>query len=60
MKFMQLFHAFVIGIMPVAFFALACLMILQKVYWVGLLLLATCVVFWLILAGDKMRKNGSL
>lgn len=52
------FHGIVIGLMPIGFFVLACFLILQAEYWIALVLLAVCAVFWLILAGDKMKNNG--
>ena len=57
---MDRFHGFVIAGIPVGFFILACFMMLQGIYWVALLLLAVCAVFWLILIGDKLKNNGGL
>ncbi|QLE02908.1 hypothetical protein HX109_15515 [Galbibacter sp. BG1] len=54
----HIFHGWIIGVLPIGFFALACFLILQQVYWMAILLLVVCVVFWLILAGDKIKRDG--
>lgn len=55
---MKHFQEIVLTALPIGFFTLACFMMLQGVFWIAFILLAVCVVFWLVLAGSKIQKDG--